>query len=444
MLIVGAGDAGVMVLEELKKTERRPVGFVDDEPGKQGLNIRGVRVLGTTRSVPHLVRQLAVDEVLLAMPSAPPQRIRTLVESWRKLPARLTTVPRIHDLIDGKVTVSQIRPVAVEDLLGRPPVRLDTGAVKGLIRDSPSARYGSGRFHRLRAVPADRQVRARGTRHGGPWRKLFVRNGPDAEGAGHGRPVAPRRRGRAGPGENRASVRAVRPQLVFHAAAHKHVPFMESYPEEACKTNIFGTQNVAEAAIAWGSERFVMISTDKAVNPTSVMGATKRVAEMVVQQLNGLGLTEFVSVRFGNVLGSRGSVVPVFQRQIARGGPVTVTHPDMVRYFMTIPEAAQLVLQAAVMGKGGEVFVLDMGEPVKIVDLAHQLITLSGYEPERDIPIVFTGTRPGEKLYEELLTAEEGTDATHHERVFIAEASRSTRISSSSSWGSWSGWFSRG
>lgn len=420
VLIVGAGDAGVMVLEELNKTERRPVGFVDDELGKQGLTIRGVRVLGTTEDVPRLVRQLGVDEVLLAMPSAPPQRIRTLVENWRKLPARLTTVPRIHDLIDGKVTVNQIRPVAVEDLLGRPPVRLDTGAVKGLIRARRVLVTGAGGSigaelcrQIVKFEPAELVMVGHGENSLFETEQMLKELGTDVP--LHLVVADVRDRVKIGQVFER-----FRPQLVFHAAAHKHVPFMEMYPEEACKTNIFGTQNVAEAAIAWGCERFVMISTDKAVNPTSVMGATKRVAEMLVQQLNGLGMTKFVSVRFGNVLGSRGSVVPLFQRQIARGGPVTVTHPDMVRYFMTIPEAAQLVLQAAAMGKGGEVFVLDMGKPVKIVDLAHQLITLSGYEPQRDIPIVFTGMRPGEKLYEELLTAEEGTDATHHERVYIA------------------------
>lgn len=424
LLIVGAGDAGDSVLREIIRSSEdryQVVGFLDDDPNKQGARIRGVSVLGTTADIRQICESHDVDEVLIAMPSAPQRRVRELIEKCKGSNLLFRTVPAISDLIEGRVEVSQIRPVSIEDLLGREPVTLDTHAIGEYIRGKVVMVTGAGgsigsemcrqiaRFQPKMLLLVERMENAL-FEIDRDLQRLF----PDlcrlpcvADIAD-----APRIRG---------LLRKHRPTAVFHAAAHKHVPMMEWNPGEAIKNNVVGTRILADCASEAGVEKFVMISTDKAVNPTSVMGCTKRIAEMYVQQLGSHtgSKTEFVTVRFGNVLGSSGSVVPIFKEQIARGGPVTVTHPEMTRYFMTIPEAAQLVLQAGAMGKGGEIFLLDMGEPVKIVDLAFDLITLSGLRPNEDIEIRFTGMRPGEKLFEELSIAGEDVSPTQHPKIGI-------------------------
>ncbi|WP_088555113.1 nucleoside-diphosphate sugar epimerase/dehydratase [Calderihabitans maritimus] len=423
-LIVGAGDAGATVARELRHhraAEIWPVGFVDDDPGKQKMQIFGLPILGTRDDIPRLVQQHGIEEIIIAIPSAPGEVIREIVSICKATPAKLKIVPAVYDLIDGKVTVSQIREVELEDLLGREPVSIDMEEIAGYLGDQVVMVTGAAgsigselcrqicRFHPGRLVAVDFSENG-----------LFELEMELKESF----PQVPLSVELADIREKRRIERLMeeyRPAVVFHAAAHKHVPLMEIHPEEAVKNNIIGTRNVAEAAARVGVKTFVLISTDKAVNPTSVMGATKRVAEMIIQHLDRVSDTRFAAVRFGNVLGSRGSVIPVFKRQIEKGGPVTVTHPDMVRYFMTVSEAVQLVIQAGAMARGGEVFVLDMGKPVKIVDLARDLIRLSGFEPDKDIKIEFTGIRPGEKLFEELLTAEEGVTATRHRKIYIAK-----------------------
>ncbi|KLU59324.1 UDP-N-acetyl-alpha-D-glucosamine C6 dehydratase [Peptococcaceae bacterium CEB3] len=424
VLIVGAGDAGVLTARELKNhnfREGRPVGFVDDDRAKQRLHLMGMPILGMRKDIPKVVKNHSIDEVIIAMPSASGDAVRDIVQICEKTGVGLKIMPGVYDMLSDRVNTAAIRQVQVEDLLGREPVSVDLEEVSG---------YLSGET-------------------------ILVTGGGGSIGSEICRQVAKFSPGRlviAGHGENtifdieqelrseypqleltteifdvkdREKVGIVfqkyRPGVVYHAAAHKHVPLMEKNPEEALKNNIVGTNNLVEAADAVGVKTFVMISTDKAVNPTSVMGTTKRVGEMIIQSMDKHSGTKFVAVRFGNVLGSRGSVIPTFKRQIAKGGPVTVTHPEMVRFFMIIPEAAQLVIQAGAMARGGEIFILDMGKPVKILDLARDLIRLSGFEPDVDIPIKFTGMRPGEKLYEELLTAEEGTSATKHKRIFVAK-----------------------
>jgi FlaA1/EpsC-like NDP-sugar epimerase len=424
LLIVGAGDAGDSVLREIIRASEdryQVVGFVDDDPGKVGARIRGVDVLGKTTDVRKVCESYRIDEVLIAMPSAPQRRIRELIEMCKGTNLRFRTVPALSDLIEGRVQVSQIRPVSIEDLLGRDPVTLDTQAIGEYIRGKVVMVTGAGgsigsemcrqiaRFQPKMLLLVERMENAlfeidRDLQRQYPelCRMPCVADIADAS-------------------RIRQLLRQYRPTAVFHAAAHKHVPMMEWNPGEAIKNNVIGTRSLADCVSEAGVEKFVMISTDKAVNPTSVMGCTKRVAEMYVQQLGShtATKTEFVTVRFGNVLGSSGSVVPIFKEQIARGGPVTVTHPEMTRYFMTIPEAAQLVLQAGAMGKGGEIFLLDMGEPVKIVDLAIDLITLSGLRPHEDVELHFTGMRPGEKLFEELSIAGEDVSPTKHPKIGI-------------------------
>lgn len=427
VLIVGAGGAGAMVARELKNRNSNGggngyilVGFVDDNPGKQRQKLLGVPVLGGRSDLSRLVERYEIEEVIIAMPSAPGPVVREIVNTCRKLEVAVKTLPGMYELIDGRVTVNAIREVQVEDLLRREPVSVDLKEI---------AAYLKGR--RVLVTGAGGSIGAELCRQVARFEPAcLVLLGHDEnpifeieQELRHKRPdlcletvIADIK--------DRDKINSVfnwyKPQVVFHAAAHKHVPLMEANPEEAVRNNVLGTRNVAEAADRVGSFAFVLISTDKAVNPTSVMGASKRVAEMVVQTLAGRSQTRFVAVRFGNVLGSRGSVLPTFKEQIARGGPVEVTHPEMTRFFMTIPEAVQLVIQAGAMARGGEIFVLDMGEPVKIVDLAEDLIRLSGFEPYSEIDIRFTGIRPGEKLYEEILTAEEGTTATKHKRIYIA------------------------
>lgn len=424
VLIVGAGAAGAMVARELKShygNQYNLVGFVDDDPDKQHLYLYGIPVLGVRADIPDLVSAYAIQEIIVAIPSAPGRVIREIVEICRETTAQLRILPGVYELIDGKVALQQLREVQVEDLLGREPVQIDLEEIAGYLEQAVVLVTGAGG-----SIGSElcRQV-ARFN----PSRLILLGHdeNPIFETEQELRYLFPSLHLETVIADVKDRLRIdqvfslYKPQVVFHAAAHKHVPLMEANPGEAMKNNILGTYNVALTAGNHGANTFVLISTDKAVNPTSIMGATKRVAEMVIQSLNGTNNTRYVAVRFGNVLGSRGSVIPTFKEQIARGGPVTVTHPEMTRYFMTIPEAVQLVIQAGAMAKGGEIFVLDMGKPVKIIDLAYDLIRLSGLEPEVDIEIKFIGMRPGEKLYEELLTAEEGTTATKHKRIFVAK-----------------------
>lgn len=424
VLIVGAGDAGVVAVRELKNRnyhEGRPVGFIDDDPQKQRLQLMGIPVLGTHKDIQRVVKNHNIDEVIIAMPSASGDVIREIVQITEKSGVDLKILPGVYDLLSGKVDAKGIREVQVEDLLGREQVVVDLDEVASYLTGETVFVTGGGG-----SIGSEicRQV----TKFN-PGKLVIL---------GHGENSVfdiEQELRTEHPGidlateivdiKDRDKIKLIFerycPGVVFHAAAHKHVPLMEKNPEEALKNNIVGSHNLAEAADAVHVKTFVLISTDKAVNPTSVMGATKRVTEMIIQTMDKRSKTKFVAVRFGNVLGSRGSVIPTFKKQIATGGPVTVTHPEMVRFFMTIPEASQLVIQAGAMAKGGEIFILDMGKPVKILDLARDLIRLSGFEPDVDIPIKFTGMRPGEKLYEELLTAEEGTTATKHKRIFVAK-----------------------
>jgi len=426
VLIVGAGEAGRMLAREMLRHPEAglvPVGFLDDDPAKRRQRHVGLSVLGRIKDLPKAVTRAQADEVLIAIPSAPGSVVRRVVELAREAGVRHRILPGIYEILSGKVSISQIREVDVEDLLRRDPVRLDLEEIADYLRGRVVLVTGAGgsigseivrqvaRFHPEQVILLGRgenslyQIERELER---AWPELVWRT------------VVADIRDR----EKMEYVFSLyRPQVIFHAAAHKHVPMMELNPDEAVFNNVGGTKNLAELALSHGVERFVNISTDKAVNPTSVMGASKRVAEYLVQwaaQRANKGQV-FVSVRFGNVLGSRGSVIPLFKEQIRLGGPVTVTDPRMTRYFMTIPEAAQLVLQAGGLGYNGSVYVLDMGEPVKIEDLARGLIKLSGFEPDTDIQIVYTGIRPGEKLYEELLTAEEGTEMSEHEQIFIAK-----------------------
>jgi FlaA1/EpsC-like NDP-sugar epimerase len=422
LLILGAGDAGETVVREILRQpvlQYRVVGFLDDDPNTWGTIIHSVEVLGEIDRIKEFCDEYAVDEILIAMPSATRKEIRRVVDLCQGTNLRFKTLPAMSDLITGRAKVQQIREVDINDLLGRAPVRLD---------DEQIAEYIKGRV--VLVTGAGGSIGSEMCRQIAPYaparlllleqaeqnlfdidRELRARF-PDLDIVACVADICDE-------GRMRAIFSQQQPAAVFHAAAHKHVPMMELNPGEAVKNNIRGTRVVADAAARHACEKFVLISTDKAVNPTSIMGGTKRVAEMYTQGLNERVDTEYVTVRFGNVLGSSGSVVPIFKEQIARGGPVTVTHPDMVRYFMTIPEASQLVLQAGSMGNGGEIFVLDMGEPVRIVDLARDLITLSGFRPGEDIEIVFSGVRPGEKLFEELSIEGEDVSRTSHPKIGI-------------------------
>ena len=428
ILIVGAGDAGATLVRELKQRYFQdnlvPVGFVDDNPDKQRMGMFGLPVLGRREDIPQLVRRYAVDEIIIAIPSASRSAIGEIVDICQTTPASLKILPGIYELINGRVTVNQIRKVRVEDILGREPVEVDLEAIAGYLAEKPVLITGAGG-----SIGAElcRQVAGFG-----PRQLLLLGRGENSiydiyqelSMAHPGLEIVPIIADVREAAPLNEIFNRYRPRVVFHAAAHKHVPLMEQYPAEAVKNNILGTFNAARAAHDCAAEAFILISTDKAVHPTSVMGASKRIAEMVVQQLARSSETCFAAVRFGNVLDSRGSVVPLFKRQIAAGGPVTVTHPEMVRYFMTIPEAVQLVIQAGALARGGEIFILDMGEPMKILSLARRMIRLAGYQPEQEIPIVFTGIRPGEKLFEELLTDEEEMETTLHESIFVAGPNR--------------------
>jgi FlaA1/EpsC-like NDP-sugar epimerase len=421
-LIVGAGDAGVMVARELKNQNGGylPVGFIDDNPNLKNIKVLGLPVLGSREKIPAVVSSSDIKMIVIAMPSAEPTMIRDIVDICRSTPAELKILPGMYQIINGQVSVNNMRPVQLEDLLRREPVRVNAGEIMGYLSGETvlitgaGGSIGSELLRQVATVDPKRLILMDHCENGvhGMWLELQDKF-PDI-------PLAIEIADIRDNARVQQIFQRYRPTVVFHAAAHKHVPLMELHPAEAVKTNIFGTRNMAKAAKKFGTRVFIMISTDKAVNPSSVMGATKRIAELIVRQENTVGMTDFAAVRFGNVLGSSGSVVPLFEQQIARGGPVTVTHPDMKRYFMTIPEAVQLVIQAGAIAKGGEVFILDMGKPVKIEDLARDMIKLSGLEPDKDIKIKFTGIRPGEKLFEELLTAEEGSSATKHKRIFTA------------------------
>lgn len=423
VLVVGAGQAGALIIREMlheHAATHRPVAVIDDNPDKLRYRLHGIPVDGNVKQLAQVAGKYDADEILVAIPSAPKERLREIVEQAKKTGLPVRILPGLLEIADGKISLRQAREVRIEDLLGRKQVRVNLQEIAGYLQGEKILVTGAGgsigaelcrqiSFFNPAALfllgwgensiyEIDQELAAT---HPALYRKPIIADIRD-----------------------RVKMEQVfdeyRPTVVFHAAAHKHVPLMEDAPDEAVKNNIFGTKVLVDLADKYEVKRFVQISTDKAVNPTSIMGVTKRVAEMIVQHMAGKSATKYCAVRFGNVLGSRGSIVPLFQKQIAAGGPVTITHPEMKRYFMTIPEAVSLVIQAGAMGENGEIFVLDMGEPVPIVDLAYNLIRLSGLEPEKDIKIQYCGIRPGEKLFEEILTAEEGTTATKHERIYVA------------------------
>ncbi len=420
VLIIGAGDAGEMIVRDMLQSphnDYRPIGFVDDDPGKRGERIHGVRVLGGRADLARIIEKTRPDDVLIAMPSAPPAATREVVRALQPFHGNITTLPNLREIISGRVAVEQIRKLAIEDLLARPPVGLDPVPVRNLIAGRSVMVTGAGG-----SIGSElcRQIAAFGPRTLLLFERyensLFAVTN-ELQDRWPGLDVRAMVGDVGDPDRLRAVFAASAPHIVFHAAAHKHVPLMELSPGEAVKNNVFGTQQLVEAACRSGAERFVLISTDKAVNPTSVMGVSKRIAEMIVEAKQQTSTTACASVRFGNVLGSNGSVVPRFLDQIKAGGPVTVTHPDMRRYFMLIPEAVQLVMHAAALAEGGEVFVLDMGEQMKVLEMARTLIRLSGFVPDEEIPIVFTGLRPGEKLYEELVGVQESTEPSGIEKI---------------------------
>jgi FlaA1/EpsC-like NDP-sugar epimerase len=420
-LIVGAGSAGIRLLEEIESRPRlgfAVAGFVDDDPAKHGTRICGTPILGGVDDLPALVAEHDVGEVLIAVPSADGAALRRIVQRCAEARVRHRVLPTLGELVGGRVMYTQMREVQVNDLLAREPVRLDLPRVRSLVAGKTvlvTGAAGSIGSELCRQLAAQRpQALVLFDRHENGMFALEMElrmRFPEVA-------FEPVLGDILLEDQLRSVFAAHRPEIVFHAAAYKHVPMAELNVLEAVRNNVLGTRNVAQAAIAHGAREFVLVSTDKAVRPTSVMGVTKRIAEMVVQGLQN-GCCAFIAVRFGNVLGSNGSVVPLFRDQIARGGPVTVTHPDVTRYFMTIPEAVQLILQAATIGHGGEVLILEMGEPVRILDLARQMIRLSGFEPDEDIEIVFTGLRPGEKLAEELLDDGEEVASTYHDRIKI-------------------------
>jgi FlaA1/EpsC-like NDP-sugar epimerase len=423
LLIIGAGDAGEKILRELHSNSRlkyHVVGFSDDDPKKHGRQIHGVPVLGSIDLLSGLITEYEVDELLIAIASAARKEMRRIVDRCKETGLKFRIIPGIGELIDGRLTVKSIRDVAYEDLMGRGPVQLKTEEIgqyikgKSILVTGAGGSIGSelcrqiGRFFPQNLILLDRtennlyEIEMEMRRD-----FAYLQCSPVLGDV-------------LNPSALNSSFLKYRPTVVFHAAAYKHVPMMEINPWEAISTNILGTRNLLGVAQEFEAERFVMVSTDKAVRPTNVMGASKRVAELLTQCHNrSSNPTRFMAVRFGNVIGSSGSVIPLFKKQIEMGGPVTVTHPEVTRYFMTIPEAAQLILQAGSIGEGGEVFILDMGSPIKILDLARDLIRLSGFEPDEDIEIKFVGLRPGEKLYEELITEGEGIIPTTHEKILV-------------------------
>ncbi len=424
VMIIGAGDAGNTVIKEIINSNYSTMiikCIIDDNESKWGRFIQGIKIVGGRDKIVEYAALYGIDEIIIAIPSANRATMKALVEICKETSCKLRTLPGIYQLVNGEVNVSKLRDVDVEDLLGRDPIKVDLESILNYVKDKTVMVTGGGGSigselcrqiagHRPRrliivdiyennAYEIQQELKYKYPRLDLVVLIASVRN------------------------TNRMNsiMQEYRPDIIYHAAAHKHVPLMEVSPNEAIKNNVFGTWKTAQAAVQNGVRKFVLISTDKAVNPTNIMGASKRICEMIIQTYNRHYETEFVAVRFGNVLGSNGSVIPLFKKQIAAGGPVTVTHPDIIRYFMTIPEAVSLVLQAGVYAKGGEIFVLDMGEPVKILDLAKNLIRLSGYKLDEDIRIEFTGLRPGEKLYEELLMSEEGLTDTENKLIHIGK-----------------------
>jgi FlaA1/EpsC-like NDP-sugar epimerase len=424
VLLIGAGRAGMLAAKEIiahSETDLEIKGFIDDDPNKLGLMIHGIKVVGQTRDLPMLVPKLKIDHVVITMAGIPGAYIRKIAEFCERIPVKVRIIPGLYDILRGKVEVTRIRDVQIEDLLGRMPVQLDVDDMRRFLANKIVMVTGAGGSigSELAQQVADF----------GPSRLLLVERSEFAlfeieRELSEGWPavaIVPLIADVGDEGRMRAIFKKYHPQVILHAAAHKHVPIMEDNIAEAVKNNVLATHLLGVLAGEFESEAFVLISTDKAVRPTSVMGASKRLAELVVQDLDKRFLTRYVAVRFGNVIGSTGSVITVFQKQIRKGRPLTVTHPDMVRYFMTIREAAQLVLQASAMGHGGEIFILDMGEPVRILDLAKHMLNLSGLKPSVDVDIVITGIRPGEKLIEELQITEESMNKTRHPKIFIGK-----------------------
>lgn len=424
VMIIGAGEAGRIIIKEImssKYLSMKVCCLIDDDANKKGCYINGVRIVGNRNTILKNVQKYEIDTIIFAIPSAPLEMKRDILEICKMSSCELKILPGVYQLIDGELNVSKLRNVEITDLLGRDPIQINLDEIMGYVKNRVVMVTGGGgsigselcrqivRYQPKRLIIFDIYENnaydiQQELKHSYPELDLVVLIGSVRN-------------------TNRMNTvfAKYRPDIVYHAAAHKHVPLMEDSPNEAIKNNVFGTYKTAKAASENGVKRFVLISTDKAVNPTNIMGASKRLCEMIIQTLNKMSDTEFVAVRFGNVLGSNGSVIPLFKKQIAEGGPVTVTHKDIIRYFMTIPEAVSLVLQAGAYAKGGEIFVLEMGEPVKIDDMARNLIRLSGYTPDVDIKIKYTGLRPGEKLYEELLMAEEGLKDTANKLIHIGK-----------------------
>lgn len=423
-LVVGAGEAGSMIIHELKTSRhlnRNVVCIIDDNPSKKGKYLHGVRIVGDRNSIIEMAEKYHIDEIILAIPSANAKTTKEILRICNKTDCKLKVLPGMYQLITEEVSVSKLREVSIDDLLGRDSIDIDLDSVAGYVTNKAVLVTGGGGsigselcrqivnynpkcliifdIYENNAYDIQQELKKKYPRLHLEVLIGSVRNTKRIEWV----------------------MERYRPDVVYHAAAHKHVPLMEDSPNEAIKNNVFGTYKTARAADKFGVEKFVLISTDKAVNPTNIMGASKRLCEMVIQTYNAYSKTEYVAVRFGNVLGSNGSVIPLFKKQMEAGGPVTVTHPDIIRYFMTIPEAVSLVMQAGAYAKGGEIFVLDMGEPVKIAELAKNLIRLSGYTLGVDMEIEYTGLRPGEKLYEELLIADEGLQKTENDLIYIGE-----------------------
>ena len=422
IMIVGAGTSGAVILKEMTTSQYvdgYAVCFVDDDKNKAGKILNGIPIAGNRGDIPALVEKYKVDEIYIAMPSATAKQRKEIIEICRETKCGIKILPGIYQLLNGEVNISKLRKVEIEDLLGRDPIRVNLDEIMGYVSNKVILVTGGGG-----SIGSElcRQIAAHKPKQLIIF-DIYENNAYDIQQELKDTYPELDLVVLIGSVRNTHRIEMVfekyRPNIVYHAAAHKHVPLMEDSPNEAIKNNVFGTYKTAAAADRYGTERFVLISTDKAVNPTNIMGASKRMCEMVIQMYNKHSKTDYVAVRFGNVLGSNGSVIPLFKKQIEQGGPVTVTHKDIIRYFMTIPEAVSLVLQAGAYAKGGEIFILDMGEPVKILDLAENLIRLSGYVPYEDIQIEFTGLRPGEKLYEELLMGEEGLQDTPNKLIHI-------------------------
>ncbi|HHU75044.1 MAG TPA: polysaccharide biosynthesis protein [Clostridiales bacterium] len=425
VMLIGAGNAANVIIKEIRTSDHIHNTVVkciiDDDPTKQGTYIQGVKVVGTRENIIECANLYQITEIIIAMPSVSRREISKIVDICKETTCELKILPGIYQFMTGEISVSKLRNVEVEDLLGRDPIHVDLDSIMGYVKDKVVMVTGGGgsigsELCRQLAAHEPKQLIIVDIYENNAYdiQQELIKKFPELNLVVLIASV-----------RNTARINYIfkkyRPQIVYHAAAHKHVPLMEDSPNEAIKNNVLGTWKTVQASDLYGVEKFVLISTDKAVNPTNIMGASKRICEMIIQTYNKRSKTEFVAVRFGNVLGSNGSVIPLFKKQIASGGPVTVTHPDIIRYFMTIPEAVSLVLQAGAYAKGGEIFVLDMGEPVKILDLAENLIRLSGYKPYEDIAIEFTGLRPGEKLYEELLMEEEGLQDTENKLIHIGK-----------------------